>query len=199
MKDRAKKFFDAFIDALGQDPQAIETWNGPFDRDSWTKITTAALHAATLADLSYQFDSQPPEIQIAAKEHPDRYGRSEYLTLDVMGIIDNWSAPKVVVEHENACSPSKIRYCLWKLLVVQADLRVLVAYVDPDRVHETCKKSRKALRKELKDVLIQHPDTRVLMITGKWQKDPAGPGGWKDVFDAGLVHASEGKVRDVGL
>ena len=63
-----------------------------------------------------------PNFICAARNHPDRYGRSEYLTIDVMGLVDDWSRPRVAIEHENAPGAPKLRYCLWKLLVVGAPL-----------------------------------------------------------------------------
>jgi hypothetical protein len=58
--------------------------------------------------------------------------RSEYLALDVMafarGSDSRWRFPVAVMELENRQELDFIAYSLWKLLCVQAELRVLFCY-----------------------------------------------------------------------
>lgn len=117
-------WFQSFLSALVADDDAVATWS-EWENDPWTKTITRCSAEATKAVLA---ELGVAEAQVAAKEHPDIYERSEYLTLDCLGYDnEDWGPPRVVVELENTAK--KIQYCAWKLLCVEADLRVLVCYV----------------------------------------------------------------------
>lgn len=123
------------------------------------------------------------KMHVSAKGIPaDKYHRHEYLTLDVMGYNDvGWKAPLVIVEHENSPHEYKIQYCAWKLLCVEADLRVLVAYVDSTGRYSWCFPSRDALLKALEQVKVDHPQRRIALVAGEWCATLRGCS-WNDVF-----------------
>ncbi len=92
------------------------------------------------------------------KENKDEF-HGEYLGIDCMYIdekykdkagkllIEDWCPPvppSVVIEHENDYSRGKILYCLWKILCVRADTKILICYQsNADRVKtlvEHCEK-----------------------------------------------------------
>ncbi len=57
--------------------------------------------------------------------------RSEYLALDVMAFRageKRWRFPVAVMELENSAREDQIAYSLWKVLSVQAELRVVFCY-----------------------------------------------------------------------
>ncbi|MDD5691725.1 MAG: hypothetical protein PHP10_00950 [Candidatus Omnitrophica bacterium] len=59
------------------------------------------------------------------------YQKQVYLKVNNKIDFDPWVLPAVIVEHENAGSgKEKIAYCLWKLLCIRSQLRVLICYWD---------------------------------------------------------------------
>ena len=122
-----ERVFNEFLDALVEAPGAYKSyvWNS-----LWTQLATAALIKAGLAAA----EGHGKKLCAAARNHKDeRYGRSEYLTLDAcIYDDDNWGPPLFIAEHENSKYPAKVQYCAWKLLVTEARCRVLVAYYTTD-------------------------------------------------------------------
>ena len=171
--------YTALVAHLDNNPQATRYWEDTaateWDAQRWTGVMTEALVVAV-----NQAAAGEPNFICAARNHPDRYGRSEYLTIDVMGLIDDWSRPRVAIEHENAPDAPKLRYCLWKLLVVGAPTSVLVCYIDPTGRYGGCFKSIEEIEGALKEVLDAHPDLSAHLIVGKWEATAAK--GWGQVF-----------------
>lgn len=113
----ANEIFDAYFEALLRTPAV---WDRYTTDALWTPEATRALVEVGLKDF--------PTGAPTAKGYRDRYGRSEYLTLDVCITDPNtWGPPLFVAEHENAPWKAKIEYCTWKLLSTTAERRVLVA------------------------------------------------------------------------
>ena len=116
-------WFEKFTNALAEDTAALPAWD-PEKLADWTSVATKAADAATAAVLECMAVGVG---QTAAKEAQDKYGRSEYFTLDGIGYDDaSWAPPLVAVELEN--TSEKIEYCAWKLLCVRASVRVLVCF-----------------------------------------------------------------------
>lgn len=175
----AQAIYDALIAHLDQSPATTSYWDNTaatgWDTDRWTATMTAALVAAV-----EQVAAGTPAFIRAAKNHPDPYGRSEYLNIDVMGLVDDWSRPLVAIEHENNPGGPKLRYCLWKLLVVGAPASVLVCYIDGTGTFGGCFSSFADLRAVLDEVLVAHPGRLAHVIVGEWNASAAG--GWNQVF-----------------
>lgn len=71
-----------------------------------------------------------PGVESAFRGKPDRYGQHEYLGIDVM-LYDQKNLnkpPLFIAEHENRPQWDLVQYAAWKLLVVEAQVRMLVAY-----------------------------------------------------------------------
>lgn len=90
----------------------------------WTAVmTTAIIHTCTA--LGWQASAKGyrgVSLPVA---------RSEYLSVDVMAFRpgpDKWKFPTAVLELENQQDDDYIAYNLWKLLCLQADLRLVYCY-----------------------------------------------------------------------
>jgi hypothetical protein len=127
-------FFAHFLEALSKDLTLNDLWHRThctkpkFDKTEWTQAMTRVLIEATRATLS---SIEPSNRYVCGKGCNNPHGRSEYFNLDIVGLDDgSWGPPFVIIEHENDTDIGKIRYCAWKLMCVEAKLRVLIAYVD---------------------------------------------------------------------
>jgi hypothetical protein len=120
------------------------------------------------------------DFKRAAIGHPDSYGRSEYLDIDITGYQDDYSAPLVMIEHENSRYEGKLRYCLLKLLWTRAQIRILVCYIDSSGRYTGRFPSVQALLTALDPVRAAHPNEPVSLIVGEWNEDPITT--WADVF-----------------
>jgi hypothetical protein len=179
----SKSYFDRFLMRLGGSTKARHLWQGtePWANPPWTSELTAVLVETTSDVLD-----GTSNIICAKGQPPDRYGRYEYLTIDVTAYDDTgWKAPTIIVEHENFPFEYKIQYCAWKLLCIEAQLRVLVAYVDSRdsaNRYNRCFSSQEALIESLMKVHADHsPDKSLAVIVGEWGVQ-MGSNGWNDVF-----------------
>ena len=113
----ADEIYQHYLDRLLQESDA---WRDYATNTGWTGRSTRALcHAGVAAH---------PEADAVSKGCRDRYGRSEYLNLDVCVVSDTWDPPHFIGELENSPAALAIEYSAWKLLVVEAEHRVLVGY-----------------------------------------------------------------------
>jgi len=179
-------FTSRFLRNLGKAPEAASCWTTRWDPRAWTRILTGAVRAA-IPRRAY--------LKVAAKgfSSAEAYGRSEYLTIDVMA-YDNkksggWSTPVAVVEMENY-GLEKCKYCAWKVLSVRADHRVLICNVDTQRQYKSYgyAESRDKLREALRPVVRGTGGQPLLVLAGDWSATPAA-GGWSDVFKPILVRS----------
>jgi hypothetical protein len=150
----------AYLDALDADPAWAETYCR--SNALYTPLATAALVKAGFTLF--------PGAEHTAKEHHDRWQRSEYLTLDVV-LCDpeTWGCPLYIAEHENSRWKSKIQYDAWKLLAVDAQRRVLVAYWGADKEISTFEKLRDAVAEVARD----NPKRDILLIAADYKALPA--------------------------
>jgi len=176
--------FTAFLAALSNDPDALRAW----ERNGWTptKWTQVVTRASVQAVASTFRNGQSASHHIAAKGSPDIYGQREYFGLDVVVYRDDWSAPVLTVELENGPGPD-IQYACWKLLCVDAVVRVLICYVDPAREYEQYPIDLEALRRLLSEVMQAHPRKTIALFIGSWAGDPRGPDGWREVYSLGSL------------
>ncbi len=174
--------YERFIDRLDA-TDARKRWNDGCGDAAWTPIMTNALCGAVR-------DLLPKGATIAAKDSRDEYGRSEYLSLDVIGLVDppeGWASPSIVIEHENRRDEEKVKYCAWKLFCVRSELRVLVAYF------HSAKSSRPQLEKAVKEVADRHPGLPLMLISGEINDEAVR--NWRETFRRKLfnvVNASLG-------
>ena len=174
-----KAIYDALVAHLNDSPAATSYWDDTaatnWDARHWTEVMTAALVAAI-----DQAAAGEPNFIRTARNHPDVYRRCEYLNIDVIGLIDDWSRPCIAIEHENNPGGPKLRYCLWKLLIVGAPTSVLVCYIDSKGTFGGCFKSSDDLKAALKEVVEAHPGHSAHLIVGEW--NGAAANGWGQVF-----------------
>lgn len=162
------KFFQAFLEELGKRPMAVNVWNTNWSRSSWTAVAVSSLVAVVKAQ----------GLRVAAKNHPDESGMSEYLGLDVIGYKSDYAAPSVVIEHEN--TGWKVPYCAWKVASVDARLRVLVAYWSPGSRGDRAR-SFEELQERVRLPMHSQPGKRLLLIGGGY-RSAAKMASWDEIF-----------------
>ncbi len=173
----AREIFDCYLDELTLDPSA---WTSYTANALWTPTATRALVATGLRAY--------PEGEATAKGHRDRYGRSEYLTLDACVCPPSWGAPLFVAEHENAGRTDKVQYCAWKLLVTEARRRVLVAYFGAG----TDLADFAALRAKVEEVAKDNPGHEtsikdILLIGGRWGASPSSNADLRGLHESAII------------
>ncbi len=156
----ANDYFDAYLDGLAAGGiRACEEYQGC--QSVWTIRATLALCTAGQLALS--------QAEIAAKGNADRYGRSEYLGLDVTLYDDNsWAPPVFIGEHENRPYEWTVQYAAWKLLSVQAQRRMLVAYFGGGNYIRTFDR----LRDIVLEVCNDNPGKDILLVGGEYLGQP---------------------------
>lgn len=91
---------------------------------SWTKALTACV-VDSCRDIGWRASARGHECELLP------VCRSEYLALDVMAFTEGekrWLFPSAVMELENSQQEDKIAYSLWKVLCVNAGLRIVFCY-----------------------------------------------------------------------
>lgn len=95
---------------------------GPLKR--WTQLLTGAV-VETCQNLGWSASAIGHKLALLP------VAQSEYLALDVMAFGDSekrWRFPSAILELENSLKDDRIAYSLWKVLCVQAHLRVVICY-----------------------------------------------------------------------
>ncbi|MDI7268380.1 MAG: hypothetical protein QME96_10330 [Myxococcota bacterium] len=116
----ARDVVDAYLAALAAGGEAA-CRDYCLDPRAWTARACLALVDAGRREF--------PVAEGATRPRKDTSGRSEYLTTDVMLWDEgSWGPPLFVAEHEQSGDAWQVQYSAWKLLVVEARRRVLVAY-----------------------------------------------------------------------
>src|SRR5207253_10850159 len=91
---------------------------------TWTTSLTACVATACRAS-GWRASARDHECELL----PVR--RSEYLALDVMAFTEGekrWLFPAAIMELENSQQVDKIAYSLWKVLCVNAGIRIVFCY-----------------------------------------------------------------------
>lgn len=126
----------------------------------WTKLLTDVV-VNTCNNLGWE---------TAAKGHK-YYGlpeaRNEYLTIDVTAFKERekvWRFPHAVFELENQQDPARIQYSLWKVLCVNADIKIVFCYrKDPSEVSKLIENLNDDV---LGEVDIQKIDGEIIVVVG---------------------------------
>jgi len=130
------------------------------------------------------------DCYVVSRASKDRKYSGEYLNMDAMFIdnsdytdwdSDDWDPPvlpSAVVELENDDRFAKITYCLWKIICIRAEIRVLICY-------QTNKDKVNSLRKRLEETLMSRrlmetAKGELFVIIGDATKDDSS---WKDYFN----------------
>lgn len=180
----AKGFYESFIGSLSSSPAVEGLWRGTLDwkNPAWTSAVSNVLVDAAQAYVS----SKCRTVQVCAKGRSDNYRRNEYMTLDVLAHDDSWGKPLMIIEHENQPWEKKLQYCAWKLLCVDAGLRVLVAYIDTTGRYPYCFQSKQDLLKAIAQVTACHP-RKLAVIIGEWAAPLVRPTDWRSVYSLKIL------------
>lgn len=155
------------------------------DRTDWTtRMTTVVVE--TCEAQGWQCSAKGHKLQLLPVP------RQEYLSLDAVAFAHKsrqWQFPIAVAELQNEAGDEYTAYCLWKLLCVRADLRLLLTYRPTG---EECARLVTCLEKQLVaglgyQRLTQLPGETVLAVAATdgldsfpygyfkwWQYDPHG-------------------------
>jgi hypothetical protein len=176
-------FFAELQKALSESDEATDLWRETnLRRAEWTRVMTEALARAAEATLS----GMVSKLLVTAKGRVNSYGRSEYFSLDLSASDDeSWGSPLLIAEHENDRDDEKLTYCTWKLLCVEAQLRILVAYVDSERQWSSYR-SDEELAERLRQILNAHPTKSLVLITGNLRIGVEDRD-WRSVFTMRIV------------
>jgi hypothetical protein len=90
----------------------------------WTGLLTSVV-VMSFREMGWQASARGNKLTLLP------IARSEYLSLDVVAFPDaekRWRFPIAVAELENSRDDDHVAYSLWKLMCVQADLRILICY-----------------------------------------------------------------------
>jgi len=155
----ADELFDAYFKALRDD--GTDTCKDYCSDPAWTSRASLALVKAGHAAF--------PGVESATRPSPDRHGQREYLGLDVM-LYDHGAPnkpPLFIAEHENRPHWDPVQYATWKLLVVEAQRRMLVAYFG-EGYNVT---SFDRLKELVQEVCDDNPGKDILLVGGPCDVD----------------------------
>lgn len=142
----------AYLDQLVAQGEAVVR---DFSRDQmWTRRATLAL--AQLGQSLF------PEHEVITKGHGStRTQRDKHLALDVAIVNPNdWSVPVLIGEHESSPRRARIQLDAWRLLCIDARVRILIAYYGPGTELD----SFEALREAMHEVARDHRGKKLLVI-----------------------------------
>jgi|GEM_PF-2986780 len=158
----ADELFDAYFKALASSDKML--CRAYTNDKAWTSRATHAL-----VETGRLVMQDVEEATVAAKGHPDHYGYSEYLGIDVTWYDDRvWRGPIFIAEHENRYI-SQIQYAAWKLLVVEAEYRMLVAYFGDDSEVEDFEH----LKRLVAETCADHSGKSILLVGGPYGASPS--------------------------
>jgi len=125
-ENSADKFRKAFWAVISEPAYARPLKKAATERQlgEWTRILTKGAVEAC-ESLGWKASAKGHKLELLPE------ARSEYLGLDIVAFPDGarrWRFPVAAFELENSQKKDRIAYCLWKLLCIQADLRVLFCY-----------------------------------------------------------------------
>ena len=168
----AQVLFDAYLNTLAEGGQsACADYS---DRNAWTCRSSLAL--VNTGRVAF------PEHDAASKFHHDKYDRAEYLTLDVMLYKDDWKPPLFVAEHENVVDEGRIKYAAWKLLVVEAQRRMLVAYYGTKGIENFDR-----LKEIVNEVCTENPGKDILLVGAGYDAKPKTGGELRLIHKTAIV------------
>lgn len=144
-------------------------------RTRWTRRATAALIDTALVLF--------PGSSISARNRKDAFLQSEYLGLDVTACRSDlkWGAILFAAEHENEVG--RAAYSTWKVLCVQAQMRVVVAYFGAGTAHPTFD----ALAHACQEVRRQVGVGSVVLIGGEYFGKPKRIDDFDKLFKVALI------------
>lgn len=137
---------------------------------NWTKFMTGKVLEETGRKMRY-------EVYRKAFNKKEK-NKGEYLTIDAIFVVntsennqdpyaknyDIPALPKVVIELENSQDFEKIRYCLWKIICIHANVKVLVCYQKgKEKINRLIKD---CLEKTIQSRLMENDNSQLFVIVG---------------------------------
>lgn len=151
----------------------------------WTELMKEVIQEIAERSNCYCFTLKPERLRDEFHE--------EYLGIDCIYIdkcyidkigqlwVEDWCPPvppTVVIEHENEYKRGKIVYCLWKILSVRAELKILICYQsNADNVKYLADFLEKFV---LNGGFMRNDDSELLILIGDDSKVKLG---WRDYFN----------------
>ena len=125
---------DSFLEVVQESATAALLKNASLERNlsDWTTHSTTAVVESCRA-IGWQAAGRGHRLDVLPQ------AGQEYLAIDVMAFANGdeatsnparWPLPVAVFELENSPKDERVAYSLWKVLCVQADLRLVLAYRD---------------------------------------------------------------------
>lgn len=155
----ASRLVTFLIDESGL-KNVLDAWPGGAEQwSNWTKLMTTAL-VRIGTDLCHA-----PQVAARGFREHNPSGKSEHLSLDVVGYGGPLMPIVFAAEHENTGDISVMRYQAWKLLNINAPVRVLVGYCDSSATMPNAMKTPEQMFDATKDqVVTNFPGQRLLVI-----------------------------------
>lgn len=166
-----KRWIEAFIESLSE-PTNLARANDPNIKDSdplWTEFMVKEVMKETMVKKLC--------CSVTCRDQNDKKNSGEYLNIDAMffnesdyhtpaylkmedkALYDPRVFPAAIVEHENEGSKKgKIAHCLWKLLCVRSQVRVLICY------HKNIEEIRKFLENTIRNGKLAEGLTGELLV-----------------------------------
>lgn len=172
-----KDIVDGFLEELCKHPEIAHKYNQATDTE-WTALATEAL--VQCGKKLY------PEATFAAKGSPDKWGQSEYFTLDVCGFKgENFGVPLFAAEHENRSrlDADYLQYAAWKTYCIDSERRILVSYFEEG----SAVPSFKAMCDLVRKVAQEQRRKDLILIGAPWQAAPQSADDVRSLFDSSII------------
>lgn len=171
----ARGIFDSYFNFFAE--QETTVFADYTNAALWTlRATTALVHVGMKAF--------PGEVTAKGHSKLNPWNRSEYMTLDVAITDPNtWASPLFIAEHENSPSKERVQYDAWKLVSVEAQRRILVAYFG----RGTEFKNFEALNKAVREVCEGQPGKDILLIGGQADAVPTSVTAFREIHETMIV------------
>jgi len=159
MKD-FEEIKDLYAREVSSGRNAVREWNTNVE---WTPRATRAL--ATVARRLFGLGR---DLQVAHKGRPDCEQQQEYLALDVCAWdrsceTTTWGAPLFIAETESKRGKQAPMFSAWKLLVVEAELRMLICYYGQGCAYRT----EHELQERLQKVCTANPGRPLVVVAAE--------------------------------
>ena len=173
---RGKQWIDSFMKSLNE----LEDQSNTKSDGEWTKFMAKVMKAM----------EKKTNWRVISRDSEERRDSGEYLNIDAMfldksaypsnwniGDWDPYILPSAVVEHENDYGFEKIAYCLWKIVCIRAEVRVLICYQNNKEKIDSLTKYLEKIVKKSK--LMEKVQGELFVIIGN---DEEKKSSWKKYF-----------------
>ena len=186
-----KNLKEKWLKAFNLTLKELESESDTKSDDEWTRFMTKV----------FSKTGEKINCYVQSRFTEDVKNAGEFLNMDAMYFsnedIKDWRSdfapialPPIVIEHENQYLIQKIEYCLWKILCIRAQLRILICYQDNIRDIYALKKKLEKMIERLK--ISNNED--VLIIIGDEKNENSS---WPEYFNCYEWKGSRLEVIDL--